>query len=83
MDKRMAQGDLTHQIGPEIALYGILMVVVRCLHRRWRCEGGIFHPQKLEMFWLTWQQPAELWTNGCHSWIQQVGNVQKQPWKDF
>jgi hypothetical protein len=33
--------------------------------------------------WTAWQQPAELWTNGCYSGIQEVRNVQKQSWKEF
>jgi hypothetical protein len=51
MDKRIPQRDSGHQIGPEIPLYGILMLVVSCCtrgedvwaeffaFRLWRCSG--------------------------------------------
>jgi hypothetical protein len=34
--------------------------------------GGIFHPQKLEMFGLVSPQPSILWTNGGHGRIQRI-----------
>src|ERR1700734_1093084 len=36
-----------------------------------------FLPAEFSAFLLATQQPAELWTNGCYGWIQQVRKVQK------
>jgi hypothetical protein len=46
--------------------------VIDALQRGEGTLGGIFCPQTLEMFWPTLQQPAELRTNGCYGWIQQI-----------
>jgi hypothetical protein len=67
MGKRRPQKDSAHQIVPEIPIHGILMVVVSCCTGREDVWAEFF---TLEMFWPAWQQPAELWTNGCCSWIQ-------------
>src|SRR5271154_3533803 len=67
IDKRRPQQDSAHQVGPEITLHRILMVVVSCCTWGEDVWGGIFCPQTLEMFWPTLQQPAELWTNGCET----------------
>ena len=83
MGKQRPQFDSARQIGPEIQLHEILMVVVGCGTEGKERMGGIFHPQKSKTFWLVAKQPEELSTNGDHSWIQRVRKVQKYPSMEF
>jgi hypothetical protein len=72
-EKWRPQLDSKRQIGPEIPLHGILMVVGSGSRGGNKKVGGIFPPQNLGMFLHTSPQPAGLWRNGGYSWIQLVG----------
>jgi len=66
-----------HQTGREINLYGIL-IVVESENRGGRIKpGGILKVGNLEIFLPTVPQPAILWQNGAHGWIQRIRKVQK------
>jgi len=44
--------DSSRQVGLETALEGVLIVGVGCCAIGGEGAGGIFHPQKWELFWL-------------------------------
>ena len=72
MDKWRPQLDSPHQNGLEIFFTKNTNGSCGLLHRRWRSGGGIFHPQKLEMFSLVAQEPSVLWYDGCYRRIQRI-----------
>jgi hypothetical protein len=79
MAKWRPQLDLARRISLETPLTRFLIVVARGIKGGEDVRGGIFCSQTLEMFWPSLQQPAELWTNGYHSWIWQVRKVHIVP----
>src|SRR5271156_3606762 len=79
MDEWMPRADSAHQIGLKLTFHAVLIIGWGCYTRGWKCVAGIFHSQKLAMFWLVSPPPPELWTNGCHERIQHIKLVLNPP----
>ena len=75
MAECILQLDSTRRVGAETTVQGILIVVENSGKGERIKAGGIFHPQKFEMFWLAAQQPGNLCTNEGRSRIQYIGLV--------
>jgi len=75
MDEWMPQADSAHPIGPETTLQSILIVVENGGTGGRINAAGIFHSRPILP---VPQQPAILWTNGCHRRIRRIKLVYKQ-----